>query len=209
MLSNFFGQMSTKIMEIIDAIGYLGVIIVSTFEYACFPAMPSEAILPFIGFVATKGTISFPGAIIACTFAGILGSLICYFIGYFGGKPILDKIADKFPGSRKSIFSAKEVFDKYDKLSVMIARILPVARTWISVPAGIARMNLFVFIAYSSVGILVWNTILISLGYFLGNNWSEVEHIMKRYTISVGLLILAIVALFIFKNKKRRNKITS
>lgn len=203
MLTNFFGQMSTRIMELIDTIGYLGVIIVATFEYACFPAMPSEVILPFIGFVATKGKISFAGAIIACTLAGILGSLICYFIGYFGGKPILDKIAGKFPGSRKSIFSAKEVFDKYDKASVLIARILPVARTWISVPAGIARMNIFVFITYSSIGILAWNTVLISLGYFLGNNWSQVEHLMKRYTIFVGLLILIIFVLFMVKYKKR------
>lgn len=206
MSGNLLGQLSSMIMELINSIGYLGVMIVVSFEYACFPMMPSEIILPFIGFVASNGSISFIGAIIACTFAGILGSLACYLIGYFGGKPILDKLADKFPGSRKSIFTAKEVFDKYDKVAVLTARILPVARTWISIPAGIARMNPLGFVAYSSVGIIVWNTILLSFGYFLGNNWTQVEILIKRYTVVVGLLGLIIVVLFFLKYKKGANK---
>jgi membrane protein DedA with SNARE-associated domain len=205
MLPSGFEQIIMKLMELIDAIGYLGVMIVVTFEYACFPMMPSEAILPFIGFIASTGSIGFLGAIIVSTIGGILGSLICYYIGYFGGKPILDKIGDKFPSSRQSIFSTKDVFDKYDKLSVLIARILPVARTWISVPAGIVRMNLFVFIGYSTIGIVAWNTALISLGYYLGNNWKQVELLMKRYTIVVALLVLVICILFFMKHKGKKN----
>lgn len=184
-------------MSLISDIGYVGVFTATLLEYACFP-LPSEIILPFIGYLASIGSITLPGAILISSLAGILGSLFCYYLGYFGGKPVLDFITSKYKGAGKPINSAKNWFDKYDKVSVLLARLLPLARTYISIPAGIARMNVFVFILYSSVGIVVWNILLISLGYYLGSNWTLVEYFMKEYTIAAGIIILLGLSVIIY-----------
>lgn len=200
----FFDRLLTVLMDLINSAGYYGIVITVGLEYACFP-MPSEIVLPFVGFIATQGTISLPGAIIASTIAGILGSLLCYYIGYFGGTPVLNFIGDKLPSSRKSIHSAKSYFDRYNKPSILFARVIPIARTYISIPAGIAKMNIFIFILYSSIGIVVWNTILISLGYYLGSNWTVVEGLMKDYSLIVGIIfVLLLVGFLIYKKRNKK-----
>jgi len=200
-MTNIFEAIFNYLIQITSEIGYIGVIIIVGLEYACFP-MPSEIVLPFVGFLAASGRVSYIGVLVVSTIAGILGSLVCYYIGYFGGKPVLDRIGDKIPSSRKSIFAAKDTFDKYDKISVMIARVLPLARTYISIPAGIARMNVLKFILFSSIGIIIWNTVLISLGYYLGSNWMIVEQLMKKYTLFIGLLVLVLTAIYFIKKRK-------
>lgn len=200
-MTNIFESILNYLIGITSEIGYIGVITIVGLEYACFP-LPSEIVLPFVGFLAASGAVSYIGVLIASTIAGILGSLVCYYIGYFGGKPILDRIGDKVPSSRKSIFAAKNTFDKYDKISVMIARVLPLARTYISIPAGIARMNVFKFILFSSIGIIIWNTVLISLGYYLGSNWMMVEQLMKKYTLFIGILVLVLAVAYLIKKRK-------
>ncbi len=200
-MTNIFESILNYLIGITSEIGYIGVITIVGLEYACFP-LPSEIVLPFVGFLAASGAVSYIGVLIASTIAGILGSLVCYYIGYFGGKPILDRIGDKVPSSRKSIFAAKNTFDKYDKISVMIARVLPLARTYISIPAGIARMNVFKFILFSSIGIIIWNTVLISLGYYLGSNWMMVEQLMKKYTLFIGILVLVLTVIYLIRKRK-------
>lgn len=202
---NFFDNILNLLMDLINSVGYIGIIITVGLEYACFP-MPSEIVLPFVGFIASNGSITLVGAIIASTTAGILGSIICYYIGYFGGTPILNFIGDKLPSSRKSIHSAKNYFDRYSKLSILFARVIPIARTYISIPAGIAKMNIFVFVLYSSIGIVVWNTVLISLGYFLGSKWTSVQGIMSDYSLLVGILLAIILILFVIYKKKKKAK---
>lgn len=200
-MTDFFEAILNYLIQITSEIGYIGVIAIVGLEYACFP-MPSEIVLPFVGFLAASGKMSFIEVLVVSIIAGILGSLICYYIGYFGGKPILDKIGDKVPSSRKSIFAAKATFDRYDKISVMIARVLPLARTYISIPAGIARMNVFKFILFSSIGIIVWNTVLISLGYYLGSNWMMVEQLMERYTIFIAGILVILAAVYFLRKRK-------
>lgn len=200
-MTDFFEAILNYLIQITSEIGYIGVITIVGLEYACFP-MPSEIVLPFVGFLAASGKMSFIEVLVVSIIAGILGSLICYYIGYFGGKPILDKIGDKVPSSRKSIFAAKATFERYDKISVMIARVLPLARTYISIPAGIARMNVFKFILFSSIGIIVWNTVLISLGYYLGSNWMMVEQLMERYTIFIAGILVILVAVYFLRKRK-------
>jgi membrane protein DedA with SNARE-associated domain len=192
----------TFLMDLINSVGYIGIILTVGLEYACFP-MPSEIVLPFVGFIASRGSITLFGAIIASTVAGILGSLICYYIGYFGGTPILNFIGNKLPSSRKSIHSAKSYFDRYSKASILFSRVIPLARTYISIPAGIAKMNILVFILYSTIGIVVWNTVLISLGYYLGSNWTIVQGLMSDYSLIVGLLLALFLILFIVYRKKK------
>lgn len=198
-----FNKILTFLMDLINSVGYIGIVLTVGLEYACFP-MPSEVILPFVGFIASSGSITLPGAIIASTVAGILGSIICYYIGYFGGTPILNFIGDKLPSSRKSIHSAKNYFDRYSRASILFSRVIPLARTYISIPAGIARMNILVFILYSAIGIVVWNTVLISLGYYLGSNWTIVQGIMSDYSLAVGIVFAFLLISYIVYRRKRK-----
>lgn len=198
-----FDKILTFLMNLINSVGYIGIVLTVGLEYACFP-MPSEVVLPFVGFIASSGSITLIGAIIASTVAGILGSLICYYIGYFGGTPILNYIGDKMPGSRKSIHAARSYFDRYSRASILFGRVIPLARTYISIPAGIAKMNILVFILYSAVGIVVWNTILISLGYYLGSNWTKVQKIMSDYSLLVGIIFALFLIGYIFYRRKRK-----
>ncbi len=198
-----FNKILTFLMDLINSAGYIGIVLTVGLEYACFP-MPSEVILPFVGFIASSGSITLPGAIIASTVAGILGSIICYYIGYFGGTPILNFIGDKLPSSRKSIHSAKNYFDRYSRASILFSRVIPLARTYISIPAGIARMNILVFILYSAIGIVVWNTVLISLGYYLGSNWTIVQGIMSDYSLAVGIVFAFLLISYIVYRRKRK-----
>lgn len=201
---SLFEGVFTYFIDLISKAGYLGVFFATALEYTSFP-LPSEIILPFIGYLASIKSISLLGGIIISSVAGIVGSLICYYIGYFGGKPILDFIGKKSKSSRKPINSAKNWFEKHDKSSVLLARLFPVARTFISIPAGIAKMNIFIFVLYSSVGIVIWNSLLICFGYYLGANWTMVEYFLKEYTIAAGiLLILFICSIMYFKFYKKK-----
>lgn len=198
-----FDRILTFLMDLINSVGYIGIIAAVGLEYACFP-LPSEVVLPFVGFIASGGNITLFGAIAASTLAGILGSLICYCIGYWGGTPILNLIGDKMPSSRKSLHAARDYFDRYSRISIMFGRVIPLARTYISIPAGISRMNIFIFVLYSALGIVVWNTVLISLGYYLGSNWTVVQKIMSDYSLIVGVAaVLILIAFIIYKRRKR------
>ncbi|KMT22059.1 DedA family protein [Clostridium cylindrosporum] len=211
MESSLFSGVFEYLVNLISSVGYLGVFAATSLEYACFP-LPSEIILPFIGYLASIKSIGLIGGIIVSSIAGIVGSLVCYFIGYFGGKPVLDFIGDKFKSSKKPIRSARNWFDRYDKMSVLLARLLPLARTYISIPAGISKMNLFIFIFYSSIGIIIWNTALISLGYYLRSNWKMVEYFIEEYTIAAGIIVLlgafSVIYLKIKRKKTSKSKMT-
>ena len=129
-------------------------------EYACFP-IPSEVVLPFAGAMSVTCSISIVLIILISIIAGILGSIICYYIGYFGTKKIINKISKK-DGFKESLVK----YQKYSNASVCIGRIIPLCRTYISFVAGMSHQPIKQYIFYSSIGITIWNTCLITLGYF-------------------------------------------
>lgn len=195
-----------QIINIISSLGYVGISLIVAIEYGCFP-MPSEILLPFIGFICYKGVLKYTGTLIASIIGGILGTLFCYTLGYIGGESILNRIKIKYPNSRKSIEASENWFSKYGKLSVLLSRVFPIARTYIAIPAGIAKMDVITFVLYSSLGITLWNTLLITIGYYLGNSWSKLSSILGGYS-KIFKLLLAVVIVFIIAKKllKKRNK---
>lgn len=208
MINDFVKNLFDFFINLISNTGYPGVFLVTLVEYSCFFfPVPSEVTLPFIGYLASIKSFSLFGAITIASLAGIIGSLICYFIGYFGGNPFLHFIEKKYKSTVKPINSSKKWFDKYGKFSILFGRLLPVVKSFISFPAGIAKMNIFTFIIYSSIGIIVWNTILISLGFILGSNWNMVEKFISEYKIIVGIVFLILLSYFIYIKfiKKRRS----
>ncbi|WP_271813807.1 DedA family protein [Clostridium beijerinckii] len=199
--------LTNYITYIVNEIGYVAVVIITAMEYAGFPMMPSEVILPAIGILAAKGEITYLGALSFSVLGGLIGSLLCYFIGYYGGGVLIEKIILKFPKTKKSIEIINNWFEKYGKLAIFFARLVPLTRTLISIIAGTAKFNKKTFILFSIMGIIIWNLILVSLGYFIGHNWSYIHLIMKQYSIFASIIILAIILLVIYKKLISRKPI--
>ncbi len=193
------------IQNFIEHYGIISIFLIVMLEYANFP-LPSEVVLPFVGIMVAKGNIDFTLSIVVSILAGVLGSITNYFIGFYFGKPIIKYLLDKYPRTKNSVKSSMWWLNKYGKLSVMFARIIPLARTFISIPAGITKMNMFIFILYSSIGIGIWNFVLIYLGYILGGNLQKISYIMKNYAIIIGLILLTICIIYYIKKIKKRLK---
>lgn len=194
------------ILNIVNNFGYIGIFLAIYLEYACFP-LPSEVVLPFVGILAATGNVTFIGALLVSIIAGVLGSLTCYSIGYFGGSVLLEKLQFKIPSSKKSIEKINYFINKYKKASIFFTRLVPLTRTYISLVAGTLKMSIYHFLFYSLGGILIWNTFLVSIGYFLGENKDLINDILNKYSTVALILVFIILMVFIVKkiiSKKER-----
>ncbi|MGL5150295.1 MAG: DedA family protein [Clostridium sp.] len=200
---DFSGDLVNQFISLIESFGYLGIFTVIALEYACFP-LPSEVVLPFVGFITSKGSFSLSGSIIVSVIAGLAGSALCYALGYYGGSTIITKITRKFPSSQKSFNYINKFIKKYGKASVFFTRLLPVTRTYVSLLAGSVRMSFLQFMMYSLGGIVIWNTLLISLGYAFGENTELIGDILSKYSTIVGVIFL--LGLFYYGYKKYKSK---
>jgi len=187
--------------------GLLAVFVLIGLEYACFP-LPSEIVLPFAGFLASINKYSVVGVIILSSIAGYIGCLICYLVGYYGGHYLYNKIYNKFKKWQKGLDVASNKFNKYGNLSVFVCRLIPLCRTYISFFAGLFKQNFFKYSFYSILGILIWNIVLIMLGYVLVNNWVLVGKYYNKYKFIVLLLILMILFFILFYKLHKKRKLT-
>ena len=188
--------------SLIEQYGLISIFLIVMLEYANFP-LPSEVVLPFIGIMVSKGNIDFGLALTISIIGGIVGSTINYLLGLYFGKPILKYMMKKYPKTRYSIKSSMWWMNKYGKISVMLARVVPVARTIISIPAGINKMNINIFVLYSTIGISLWNTVLIFLGYILGDNLSNIAYLIKNYSLIVGIVLVSVIVIIYSKKRKK------
>ncbi|MGL5677554.1 MAG: DedA family protein [Cellulosilyticaceae bacterium] len=194
-------QLVDYIMNFAGSLGYFGIIFVTSLEYACFP-LPSEVVLPFIGVGIATGTYSFIKAWLASLLGGMFGSLLAYVIGYIGGVPFLNWSKRKFPKTEKTIVALDKWFNRYGSIALMITRVVPLTRTYVSILAGSQKFDLLKFMGYTALGVAAWNTILISLGYFLGDNLHLIEQIISQYSVVVGALILLAVGYWFYHKRK-------
>lgn len=193
------------IVNLFNKWGLIIFFILVMLEYACFP-LPSEALLPFLGFMINVNEYSVFGTIILSTIMGFIGCLLCYLIGYYGGNIFYSKIYNKFKKVRKGVDYGKEKFDKYGNVSVVICRVIPLCRTYISFLSGLYKQNLFTYSLLSILGILIWNSILIILGYFLADKWGLVSLYYSKYKLIFIILILFLIAGFLlYKLYKKKN----
>ena len=179
-------------------------------EYSCFP-IPSEFVLPLAGFIARINNYNLIATIFLSVLVSYFGCLMCYLIGYYGGAKLYDRIYEKKKKWRKGLDFAKEKFDKYGNVSTFICRLIPLCRTYISFFAGIFKQSLFKYSFYSILGISVWNTILITLGYVLMDKKDVINDYYKSYKFLLMLIFVIILLVFLAmkmnKNSKKRKNI--
>mgnify|MGYP002410897397 CR=1 FL=1 len=196
-----FGDIGMNIIEVLTdmvvSFGYIGIFVATSLEYGCFP-VSSEVLLPFIGYFAFKGNMSILGAISISTLGGIIGSLFCYGLGRFGKNFIENTLCCRFKTVGIGLDNADRVFRKYGKQSVLVARVFPIARTYISIPAGLAAMDIRIFVLYTALGAFMWNTALISAGYFLGSYWGSAGEILKDRHI-IFCMVTAVLSIILLK----------
>jgi len=194
------------LVNAISTIGYPGVFI-SVFLESFFAPIPSEIILPFSGFVASTGKMDLVFVIVIATVAAYLGSLPFYFIGKWGEKPVINFI-NKYGKylfiQQKDVDKVFGAFDKYGKGVVFFGRLIPMIRTLISFPAGVAKMQFARFSMYTLLGSLTWNILLTYAGYQLGDHWSVVSKWIEKYQNVILVLIIIAVLLYIIRGIKSR-----
>jgi membrane protein DedA with SNARE-associated domain len=199
--------LSNTAIYLIQTFGYWGVFIAMTLESACIP-FPSEITMPFAGFVVWQGTtdMTILGITLVATVANLFGSLIAYTVGSVGGRPLLEKYGKYILISHSKLDLADKWFEKYGYEAVLISRLLPIIRTFISLPAGIAHMDIKKFVIYTFLGSLPWCFALGYLGFLLGPQWEVIRNYFHILDIIVGIGIVALIIYLIYKYKYKPNK---
>ena len=204
-------ELGIVIEEFILNYGIISIFIIVALEYANLP-LPSEIVLPLAGILASEYNMNIVLVIFASIIGGIVGSLTNYYLGYFLGNPLIYKLKNKYPKTKRAIKESYRWMEKYEKISVMLSRLVPLARTFISIVAGVTRMGVWEFILYSSLGISIWNIMLIIIGFIIGDNMNQISYILGTYSKVIAILlvmsfIVYLIAKNIKTNKKNSNKI--
>ena len=195
-------QILDFIRHVYQILGWPGVVLLMAIESACIP-LPSEIIMPLSGWmlVADKG-LGVEYVVLAglCGAVGnVIGSVIAYWVGAWGGRPFLHRYGKYVLVSHHDIEVADRWFDRYGDQIVFLSRLLPAVRTFISFPAGIARMKMGKFLLYSFLGSFPWSVGLAYGGYLLGQNWERIREVMRPFDIPILVIFLALVAFFIWR----------
>jgi len=187
--------------DFIGSAGVVAVFLLMTLESACIP-IPSEAIMLFAGFSVSKGELTLFGIVVAGVLGNLAGSWIAYAVGYYGRLDLLEK-NKLIHISPKHLKWADDWFERYGAVTVFFSRMLPIVRTFISVPAGIARMPLWRFTLFSILGAIPWVMLLVWGGMQLGDHWLDLKHSLKGLDYIVAALIVAAVGFFIWRHVRR------
>jgi len=189
--------MENWIMETMEQFGYIGILLLITLENI-FPPIPSEVILTFGGAMTAKTEMTITGVVLVSTIGSVLGAVILYFIGSILEIKRLEKIVDKWGHilrlKRQDLYKADLWFEKYGYWTVFFCRFIPLIRSLISLPAGMAKMNFGIFLFLTTIGTFTWNFVLIRIGAAVGDSWEEIVHYMDMYS-NVAYAIIAIIGL--------------
>ena len=200
MIASIIEKLALFTTAVISAMGYGGVVLLMGIESACIP-LPSEIIMPFAGYLVHQGQFTLHGAALAGAVGCVVGSIPAYYLGEYGGRPFIQRYGKYLLISQKEIDLADRLFRNHGQWVVLGARLLPVIRTFIAFPAGVARMNMTRFIVYTFVGSYPWCWGLAWVGMKLGEQWDKDERLkaaFHRFDLAIGLLLLAGVAWFVW-----------
>lgn len=203
MVTSILELLGRFIVGVISHIGYPGIVLLMGIESACIP-LPSEVIMPFSGYLVFTGRFTLWGAALAGAAGCNVGSMVAYYAGAWGGRPLAEKYGRYVLISRHDLDLADRWFNHYGDWAVFFARLLPVVRTFIALPAGVARMNVWRFNLYTFLGSLPWCLALAYAGLKLGARWTVLRTYFHRADALLGVLMVGGLAWFIHNRWKNR-----
>jgi membrane protein DedA with SNARE-associated domain len=190
-------KISEIAVKILDTTGYAGAGFLMALESMIAP-VPSEAVMPFVGFQVADGRWNFWIAILVTSIGSIAGSLASYLMGYYGGKPVILKVGKYLLLNERDLERTERFFHrKQGVMTVFISRFVPVVRHFISIPAGMGRMPLMPFLAVTLIGATIWNTFLLVCGMKLRDNWKLVQKYSHQVDLVVIVVVLAVCVWFV------------
>lgn len=201
MIENILTALAGWIQGIIEHFGGWGVALLMAIE-SCNIPLPSEVILPYAGFMVTKGTFSIHTAALFGAIGCVLGSIPSYYLGYFGGRKFIEKYGKYFLISHHDLEIADRWVEKYGDWSFFICRMLPVVRTFISLPAGILKAKKRFFFTFTFLGSLVWSYVLVYVGIKMGENTEALKHIWHKFDALIISVCLILGIIYIVKHIK-------
>ena len=187
-------------IDIMSALGYAGLTLLMALESMVAP-VPSEAVMPFAGFLWFAGKMSFWPIVVFSTLGTIIGAVLSYIIGFYGGRPFIRRFGKYLLLNEEHLAATERFFARFGEKSIFISRFVPVVRHLISIPAGIGKMNVAKFCVYTILGGGIWNTFLAVVGYYLGSRWEEIRKYSEVLDIVFVVLIVAVVSYFVHKRR--------
>ena len=196
-------ELASDLVDLIFDWGYIGIFLLMTIESSFIP-FPSEIVLIPAGYLASKGDMNMGMIMVSALGGSMAGAFINYFLALFLGRKILKKYGKYFFISEDAFHKMDDYFEKHGHISTFIGRLVPGIRQLISIPAGLARMNLAVFSTYTALGAGIWALILVMLGYLIGENQQLIESYLKQITIGVLVVLLLLASWYIYYQKTKR-----
>ena len=196
--------MTDWVIDVIDAAGYAGLFGLMVLE-CVFPPIPSEAILPFVGFSVAEGDMTFPLAVLAATAGALTGNIALYVAARRGGTALVRRHGHRVGASPERMLTLERWMDRWGSATVLVGRAIPLARSAVSLPAGLGRFPFVKFLVLTTIGSAAWNMTLIGLGWALEDSWRTVEERMSGASYAVvALMVVAAVVIALVARRRRR-----
>lgn len=205
MITSIVAWLAALIVSIISSTGYFGIFLLMALESACVP-IPSEVIMPFSGFLVFAGKFSLWQVALWGAVGNLAGSILAYRVGVYGGLPLIEKYGKYILISHRDLDRAHKWFEKHGQSAVFFSRLLPAVRTFISLPAGIARMNFKIFCFYTFAGSLLWSYALAYAGLKMGENWQGLKIYFEKFDYLIITVFILLTAWWIRRHLKAINR---
>ena len=194
------------VLNLASDLGYVGIVLLMTLE-SCFVPFPSEVVMIPAGYLASRGEMNAFFAVLCGVLGSVLGALINYFICYFWGRAFVLKYG-KFVGINEQKFARFEAFfNKHGEFSTFTCRLLPAIRQYISMPAGLAKMNLARFVIFTALGSALWVSILVALGYFVGENETLIKEYLHEILIAIVAFVIVASGVYLWYLRKKKSSL--
>ena len=201
MLAKLISLLAGFIIAAISALGYAGIVLLMAIESACIP-LPSEIIMPFAGYLVFRGQFDLWWVAAAGALGCVLGSLLAYWVGARGGRPLAEKYGRYILVSAHDLQVADRWFQRRGDIIILIGRLLPLVRTFIAFPAGVARMPVLKFILYTFLGSFIWCWALAWIGLRLGERWDSLAPWFHRFDTLIVILVLLGLAWYVWRHAR-------
>ncbi len=203
MVTRILEALAGFVIYVISSMGLPGIVLLMAIESACIP-LPSEVIMPFSGYLVFRGKYSIWSVALAGAAGCVAGSVPAYYLGMYGGRPLIEKYGRYVLMSRRDLDLADRWFARHGEATVFFARLLPVIRTFIAFPAGVARMDMKRFVGYTFAGSLPWCLGLAYVGMKLGERWPTLKGYFHKFDLLIGALIVAGIVWYVRRHLKNR-----